>query len=76
MAALRVFRALGMMEGTTASYTAMIHAGGKPQSRSTIEGDVDEDNDNGPSAGPKTLSTVELARHPGTYLFTTFSLRP
>ncbi|KAH9976908.1 hypothetical protein BJV74DRAFT_879553 [Russula compacta] len=66
-AARRAFEELGMMDGTTASYTAMIQAGGVPQPRAVIEAanDDDDNNDNGPSPGPKTLSTVELARLPG-----------
>ena len=55
-----------MMDGTTASYTAMIHAGKEPQPRA-VEG-IDEDNDNGPVAGIKTLSTVVLAQIPGQSL--------
>jgi len=31
--------------------------------------DADEDNNNGPTAGPKTLSTVELAQCPGEFPF-------
>ena len=67
-AAWRAFAEHGMMDGTTASYTAMIHAGGEPQPRANVHGG-DEDDDNGPVAGPKTLSTVELARIPGQSLF-------
>jgi len=63
-AAWRAFAELGMMDGTTASYTAMIHAGGEPQPRAAVEG-ADEDDDNGPTPGPKTLSMVELAWLPG-----------
>jgi hypothetical protein len=70
------FAELGMMDGTTASYTAMIHAGGKPQPRAVtavIEG-ADENDDHGPAAGPKTLSTVKLARRPGESFLTSSSL--
>jgi hypothetical protein len=68
-AARRSFAQLGMMDGTTASYTAMIHEGGLPRPRAAFEiGGGDEDNDNGPAPGPKTLSSVELARLPGTVL--------
>ncbi|KAF8465884.1 hypothetical protein DFH94DRAFT_796165 [Russula ochroleuca] len=57
------FAQLGMMEGTTASYTAMILAGGKPQPRAALDAvDMDEADDRGPAAGPKALSSVELAR--------------
>ena len=65
-AAQKAFAELGMIDGTTASYTTMIHTGGEPQPRA-VEG-VDEDNDNGPVAGPKTLSTVMLAQIPGQSL--------
>jgi len=52
-----------MMVGTTASYTAMIQAGGKPQPMPAPQaGAMDEANDNGPTGGPKALSSVELAR--------------
>ena len=66
-AARRAFEELGMMDGTTASYTAMIQAGGVPQPRAVVEAanDDDDDNDNDPSPGPKTLLTVELAWLPG-----------
>jgi hypothetical protein len=58
----------GMMDGTTASYTAMINAGGEPQPGSAIEDDdANENDDNGPALGPKALSTVELARIPGFF---------
>ncbi|KAI0246059.1 hypothetical protein BJV78DRAFT_1136045, partial [Lactifluus subvellereus] len=57
----REFAELGMMDESTATYTAMIHTGGQPQPRAAI---ADEDNDNGPAAGPKTLSTTKLARVP------------
>jgi hypothetical protein len=68
-AACTVFTELGMMDGTTAAYTAMIHAGGEPQQRAAVGGNVDDDNDNGPVAGPKTHSAVELARIPGAFFF-------
>lgn len=65
-AAFGAFSKLGMMVGTTASYTAMIQAGGKPQpmpaSPAPQAGAMDEANDNGPTGGPKALSSVELAR--------------
>ena len=54
-----------MMDGTTAGYTAMILGGGQPQPRdSAPESDDDEDDDNGPALGPKSLSSIELARIP------------
>jgi hypothetical protein len=64
-----VFAERGMMDGTTASYTAMIQEGGRPVPRADIDGrDVlGEDGDNGPAAGPKALSSVELARMPGMF---------
>jgi len=68
-AARRAFTQLGMMDGTTASYTGMIQHGGQPQSRATLKADdTDEGDDSGPVAGPKSLSSVELARLPGTVL--------
>ena len=69
-AARRAFAELGMMDGTTSTYTAMIHAGGKPQPRAAVEGvDDDDDDNNGPAPGPKTLPSVELARLPGGSFF-------
>jgi hypothetical protein len=69
-AARRAFAELGMMDGTTSTYTAMIHAGGEPQPRAAVEGaDDDDDDDNGPAPGPKTLSSVELAWLPGESFF-------
>jgi hypothetical protein len=65
-AARKAFTQLGMMDGTTASYTGMIQDGGQPQPQATIEVDnADEGNDSGPIAGPKSLSSIELARLPG-----------
>jgi hypothetical protein len=55
------FIQLGMMDGTTAEYTAMILGGGQPQPRAIAPTEDDEDNDNGPAPGPKSLSSVELA---------------
>lgn len=64
-AARQEFRKLGMMDGTTAGYTAMILGGGQPQPRDLApESDDDEDDDNGPALGPKSLSSIELARIP------------
>jgi hypothetical protein len=57
----------GMTEGTVSSYTAMILRGEFPQPRAAVDGD--EDNDMGPVNGPKCLSSVELARTPGPFLF-------
>ena len=68
-AAQKVFTQLGMMDGTTASYTGMIQDGGQPQPRATLEADnTDEGDDSGPLAGPKSLSSVELAHLPGMIL--------
>ena len=68
-AAQKVFTRLGMMDGTTASYTGMIQDGGQPQPQATLEADnTDEGDDSGPLAGPKSLSSVELARLPGMIL--------
>jgi hypothetical protein len=61
-----VFSQLGMMEGTTSWYTAMILRGGSPQPR-TIEV-RDDDGDTGPVAGPKSMSSIELARTAGKLL--------
>ena len=66
----RVFAELSIMDGTTSTYTAMIHAGGEPQPRAAVEGADDNDNDNkGPAPCPKTLPSVELAQLPGGSLF-------
>jgi hypothetical protein len=66
----RVFSQLGMMEGTSASYTAMILRGELPQPRaSKDDDDDDEDNDIGPAHGPKSLSSIELAHRVGLLLF-------
>jgi hypothetical protein len=68
-AARMTFAQLGMMIGTTASYTAMIHAGGKPRPRAALQVDnTDADNDIDPATGPKALSSVELASLPGKAL--------
>jgi hypothetical protein len=65
-AAQRIFTRLGMMDGTTASYTVMIQDGGQPQPRAILEADnADNGDDVGPVAGPKAFSSVDLARLPG-----------
>jgi hypothetical protein len=61
--ASQVFSRLGMMEGTTTSYTAMILQGELPQPKGSKDGD--EDDDIGPAHGPKSLSSIKLARTPG-----------
>jgi hypothetical protein len=64
-AARQEFTKLGMMDGTMAEYTAMILSGGQPQPReSAPEAEDGEDDDNGPALGPKSLSSIELARMP------------
>jgi len=64
--ASRAHTELGMMDGTTSSYTEMILRGEQPQVRATAEdADNDEDDDNGPEPGPKALSSIELAHSPG-----------
>jgi len=67
-AARRAFAELGMMDGTAATYTAMIQAGGEPWPQAAIDGN-DEEEDNGPAAGPKTFAVVELARLSGAAFF-------
>jgi len=57
---------LGMMDGTTSSYTEMILRGEQPQPRAAVGDADDEDDDNGPEPGPKALSSIELAHSPGT----------
>jgi hypothetical protein len=68
-AARRAHTELGMMDGTTASYAAMILRGEQPQPRVPAAVDEDEDDDNGPVSGPKSLSSVELARFVGMFYF-------
>jgi hypothetical protein len=69
-AAHRAFTELGMMDGTAASYTAFVNAGGEPQPRMKTDGDEDKDEDNGPAAGPKVLSDVKLCHFPGALVNT------
>ncbi|KAH9988442.1 hypothetical protein BJV74DRAFT_885330 [Russula compacta] len=66
--ARQVFYQLGMMEGTTSSYSAMIRRGELPQPKALADGnrsDDDDDDDVGPVRGPKSLSSIELARTAG-----------
>ncbi|KIM80298.1 hypothetical protein PILCRDRAFT_9821 [Piloderma croceum F 1598] len=63
-AAGRAFAELGMMDGTTSSYTAMVLNGEQPQPHIVAADDDNEDDDNGPVTGPKSLSSIELARIP------------
>jgi hypothetical protein len=73
-AARSVFAERGMMAGTTPSYAAMVQEGGQPIPRARVEADdAEEDNDNGPAAGPKALSSVELARMPGKSFISWFA---
>ncbi|KAH9993136.1 hypothetical protein BJV74DRAFT_877811 [Russula compacta] len=62
VAARCVHTELGMMDGMTTSYAAMILRGEQPQPRVPAAVDKDEDDDNGPVSGPKSLSSVELAQ--------------
>jgi hypothetical protein len=55
---------LGMMDGTTSSYTKMILRGEQPQAWAAVG---DADHDNGPKPGLKALSSIELAHSPGMY---------
>jgi hypothetical protein len=68
-AARLTYTELGMMDGTTASYTAMILRGEQPQPRAAAAANEDDDDDNGPVAGPKSLSSVELAHTAGRFYF-------
>ncbi|KIM38198.1 hypothetical protein M413DRAFT_76253 [Hebeloma cylindrosporum] len=63
-AARRYFARQGMMDGSTSSYTAMIHAGGAPvpEPENKEEEGLDDDEDLGPSSGPKVLSSIKLAK--------------
>ena len=58
---------LGLMNGSTASYTAMILRGERPQPHTVAAGigDDGEDDNGGPAPGPKSLSSVKLACMPG-----------
>jgi hypothetical protein len=66
-AAFQTYAELGMMDGTTSSFTAAIQRGEKPRPRTATEAS-EEDDDNGPSPGPKCLSSIELARVPGMHI--------
>jgi hypothetical protein len=72
-AAWNEYAALGMMDGTTKEYTAMIFGGGEPIPRAPAPGiGDDEGNDNGPAPGPKSLSSIKLARVPRASHLTLF----
>lgn len=64
--ACRVFDRLGMMEGTTTSYTAMILRGRLPKPKALADDDNNNDDDDiVPVNGPKSMSSIELARIAG-----------
>jgi len=67
-AARRDFAEQGMMDGSTSSYTAMIHAGGIPTipvHENVEEEELHDDEDLGPASGPKVLCSIELAKRTG-----------
>jgi hypothetical protein len=74
-AAKREFTKLGMMDGTTAEYTAMIASGGQPTPRVSAPGICDDDDDDGPAPGPKSLSSIKLAQVPRASHHTLFVSR-
>jgi hypothetical protein len=63
----RGFTEQGMMDGSTSSYTAMIHAGGIPTIpvHANEEEELHDDEDLGPASGPKVLSSIELSKRTG-----------
>lgn len=66
--ARRSFTRLGMMEGTTASYTAGELRGELPVPRGEQDdGTLEEESDLGPVSGPRDLSSIELAVTNGMY---------
>jgi hypothetical protein len=69
--ARRAFTKLGMMIGSTSSYTAMLLRGEQP----AVPVEVDLEDDMGPTSGPKVLSSVQLASTPRRFLLF-FSSRP
>jgi hypothetical protein len=71
--ASQVFSWLGMMEGTTSSYTAMILHSELPQPKDSKDGDEDGDDNAGLAHGPKSLSSIELAHTPGLFFHCHFS---
>ena len=64
-AASQIHTEMGRMDGSTSSYAAMIQRGEQPQSRNVAVNNEEDDDDNGPAPGPKSLSSIELARTPG-----------
>jgi hypothetical protein len=84
LASLRsIFSGQGMLQGSTASYALRMLRGELPEPPAPPEDD-EEDDDGGDSPGPKSMSSIELARTPGKqlspayyyfgglYLFSTF----
>ena len=68
LAAVRcIFTKLGMMEGLTTSYMAMVLQGEHPQPLADPEDDdqFNKEQDLGPESGPKVLSSIALAKSPG-----------
>lgn len=62
LAAIRsIFAGQGMMQGSTSSYAAQTLRGEAPEAPEPAKDD-DDDDDGGDSPGPKSLSSVELAR--------------
>jgi hypothetical protein len=64
LASLRsIFTGQGMMQGSTTSYALRTMRGELPQPPGAPE-DEEDDDDGGDSPGPKSLSSIELARTP------------
>ncbi|KAJ7026200.1 hypothetical protein C8F04DRAFT_1298099 [Mycena alexandri] len=59
-AARTIFHEQGMLAGSASSYEAMVLRGEHPQPPAAV--DEDDDDDGGPHNGPKSLTSVELAR--------------
>ncbi|KAJ7809240.1 hypothetical protein B0H14DRAFT_3090933 [Mycena olivaceomarginata] len=58
-----IFTSQGIMQGSTSLYTAQTLRGEAPEALEPAKDD-DDDDDSGDSPGPKSLSSVELARTP------------
>ena len=69
VAACHAHTELGMMDGMTTSYATMILRGKQLQPRVPAAVDEDEDDDNGPVSGPKSLSSVKLAQTASMFYF-------
>jgi hypothetical protein len=68
LASLRsIFSGQGMLQGSTASYALRMLRGELPEPPAPPEDD-EEDDDGGDSPGPKSMSSIELARTPGKQL--------